>query len=107
MRASVEQRVATVSACCLTDTWLVINAISVLNSFHEAERLFVSCWHSFSVSENSEAMLYIFVFRFHRRFVRLFAVTSFVNHTCTLIGRDSSVGIATLYGLDGLGIESH
>ena len=26
--------------------------------------------------------------------------------TCTQLGRDSSVGIATRYGLDGLGIES-
>jgi hypothetical protein len=25
----------------------------------------------------------------------------------TIVGRDSSVGIATLYGLDGPGIESH
>ena len=25
---------------------------------------------------------------------------------CIIVGRDSSVGIATCYGLDGLGIES-
>jgi hypothetical protein len=27
-------------------------------------------------------------------------------YCCTFVGRDSSVGIATGYGLDGLGIES-
>ena len=34
----------------------------------------------------------------------LFSVLSFVMFTC--VGRDSSVGMATCYGLEGLGIES-
>ena len=36
----------------------------------------------------------------------LSAVRTFIMYTYTITGRDSSVGIATRYGLDGPGIES-
>jgi len=36
----------------------------------------------------------------------LFTCALFNYSTCSSVGRDSSVGIATRYGLDGLGIES-
>ena len=36
----------------------------------------------------------------------IYIYTHIYRHTHFVLGRDSSVGIATRYGLDGLGIES-
>ena len=57
--------------------------------------LFVKITQSFNFIESS-----------HPNIFRHTKYSFILPHICTLLGRNSSVGIATRYGLDGPGIES-